>query len=129
MKVIRYFFVGGFAALIDITLFAVFAKLLGYSYLIVSASTFIIATSINYILSVKFVFKSGVRFSKRTEVSLIFAVSLLGLIINQFAIYFFYELLGIDLVVAKIFTTFMVFFWSYFSRSMIVFNIKKGSND
>src|SRR2546425_149855 len=44
MRLVRYFFVGSAAALVDIGLFAVFARLLGYNYLIVAACTFGVAT-------------------------------------------------------------------------------------
>ena len=54
MKIIKYFFVGAAAALTDISLFYIFAKLLGYNYLIVAFFSFITATLVNYILSIKY---------------------------------------------------------------------------
>ena len=50
MKIIKYFLVGAIAALTDISLFYIFAKLLGYNYLIVAFFSFITATFVNYIL-------------------------------------------------------------------------------
>ena len=51
MRLVRYLFVGSAAALVDIGLFTVFARVLGYNYLIVAACTFIVATGVNYGLS------------------------------------------------------------------------------
>ena len=42
-----------------------FAKLLGYNYLVVGCAGFILATAVNYFLSIRFVFRSGARFSKK----------------------------------------------------------------
>ena len=50
MKIIKYFLVGAIAALTDISLFYILAKLLGYNYLIVAFFSFITATFVNYIL-------------------------------------------------------------------------------
>lgn len=121
MKIIRYFFVGSIAAIVDISLYVVFAQLLGYNYLIVAGHTFILATLVNYILSVRHVFESGIRYQKRKEVALVFAVSAGGLIINQWALYVFVESLGANLVVAKVLATFIVFFWNYLLRAKIIF--------
>ena len=49
-----------------------FAKLLGYNYLVVGCAGFILATAVNYFLSIRFVFRSGARFSKKELNSLSF---------------------------------------------------------
>ena len=42
MRIVRYFLVGGVAAAVDISLYALFARVLGYPYLVVSACTFVL---------------------------------------------------------------------------------------
>ena len=42
-----------------------FAKLLGYNYLVVGCAGFVLATAVNYFLSIRFGFRSGARFSKK----------------------------------------------------------------
>ena len=79
MKIFRYAAVGGAAALIDFLLFAVFAKILGFNYLLVGAAGFIIATTVNYFLSIRFVFRGGVRFGFHKEIFLVFLISPDGL--------------------------------------------------
>jgi putative flippase GtrA len=75
MKIIKYFIVGSIAALTDISLFYIFAKLLAYNYLIVAFFSYTIATFVNYILSINYVFQSGIKFSKKQELSLIYLVA------------------------------------------------------
>ena len=68
----RYFVVGGVAACMDIGLFMLFAQHYAFPYLRVAAATFVFATLVNYVLSVRFVFMSGVRFRRRWEIALVF---------------------------------------------------------
>ena len=83
MRLIRYFFVGGAAAAVDIGLFFLFAKVLGFNYLLVGAGSFLIATAVNYVLGVRHVFESGVRFTQGREIILVLLVSTVGLAVNQ----------------------------------------------
>jgi putative flippase GtrA len=121
VRIVRYLFVGGTGTIIDISLFALFAKVLGYPYLVVSACTFIISTTIHYFLSVRYVFQSGARFSRNRELLLVFIVSIMGLGVNQVVLYVSVQYLGIDLIAAKIIATGAVFFWNYWSRAYFVF--------
>ena len=113
--------VGGVAAIVDFVIFAVFAKWLGYNYLLVGAAGFIIATGLNYLLSIRYVFESGVRFGKQQEISLVFLVSFLALGINQLVLYTGIGVLGWEMLLTKILATGSVFFWNFGFRSRYVF--------
>lgn len=121
MKVIRYALVGGVAATTDFVIFALFAKALGLNYLWVAAVGFVTATALNYWLSIRFVFKSGARFGFRTEVALVFLVSLIGLAVNQSILYMAIEKLHIEMLTSKILATASVFVWNYGLRNLFVF--------
>jgi putative flippase GtrA len=121
MRIVRYFFVGAMAAAVDIGLFTVFARLLGYDYLAVAGCTFVVATVVNYSLSVRHVFESGTRFGRSLEVALVFAVSAIGLAINQGVLFVAVDRLGLDLVLSKILATGIVFLWNYQLRANFVF--------
>jgi putative flippase GtrA len=121
MRIVRYFFVGAVAAAVDIGLFTIFARLLGYNYLAVAACTFVVATLVNYSLSVRHVFASGVRFVRSREVALVFAVSAIGLAINQGVLFGAVDKLGLNLVLSKILATGVVFLWNYQLRANFVF--------
>ena len=125
MRIVRYFFVGAVAAAVDIGLFTVFARQLGYNYLVVAACTFVIATVVNYLLSVRHVFKSGARFGRSHEVALVFAVSAIGLAINQGVLFVAVDKLRLDLLLGKILATGIVFLWNYQLRANLVFKPKQ----
>lgn len=117
----RYFFVGGAAACVDIGLFAVFAKFLGLPYLRVATASFVLATLVNYWLSVRFVFVSGQRFRRRWEMAMVFAVSAAGLALNGLVLWLAVEYLRFELMAAKLAATGVVFFWNYFARRVLIF--------
>ena len=83
MKFIKYFFVGGIAALVDFLIFALFVKVLELPWFISGITGFFLATLVNYLLSIRHVFTSGARFKKHKEIMLIFFVSFIGLVVNQ----------------------------------------------
>jgi len=121
MKIIKYFFVGAIAALTDISLFYIFARLLGYNYLIVAFFSFIIATFVNYILSIMYVFKSGIKFSKKKEISLIYIISSIALLINQISLYVLIDLITVEMTLSKVIATIIAFFWNYLIRRNYIF--------
>lgn len=120
-RIARYFAVGGVAACVDISLFMFFAQYMGLPYLRVSAASFVVATLVNYLLSIRFVFVSGQRFRRRWEVALVFLVSGIGLGINQAILAFCVEGLKFSLLFSKLVATGVVFFWNYFARRVFVF--------
>lgn len=121
MRIVKYFFVGGAAATVDIGLFSIFAGYLGWPWVPVSIATFILATLTNYFLSIQFVFESGARHKKHVEVFGVFIVSGLALLVNQIILYLAIEIFGWHLIFSKIVATGAVFFWNYYGRSKFVF--------
>jgi putative flippase GtrA len=117
----RYFLVGGTAACVDIGLFALLAKALAMPYLRVATASFLLATLVNYWLSIRFVFVSGQRFRRRWEMAMVFAVSAVGLAFNAAILWLCVELGHFELIMAKVTATGVVFFWNYFARRVLIF--------
>jgi putative flippase GtrA len=127
MKFIKYFFVGGIAALVDFLIFALFVKILKIPWFISGVTGFVLATLVNYLLSIRHVFTSGARFKKHKEIILIFFVSFIGLIINQLILWQCIEFLFLEPLFAKIIATGIVFFWNYSARNHFIFKVNKNS--
>jgi putative flippase GtrA len=102
-------------------IFFIFAKILRFNYLAVGALAFIVATFVNYILSVKYVFKSGIRFSKQKELFWVYVVSIIGLIENEVILYLLVSLLHVEIMISQIIAVGAVFFWNYIARNSFVF--------
>jgi putative flippase GtrA len=119
--IIRYACVGGIAACVDIAFFALFAKHLGYPYLWVAAIGFLLATLVNYILSIFFVFADRRRHKRSTEIGLVYFVSLLGLGLHQLILFWSVEHAGAGLMISKFIATGTVFIWNYLARKYYIF--------
>ncbi|NLO17443.1 MAG: GtrA family protein [Arcobacter butzleri] len=121
MNIIKYFFVGAMAAIVDIGVFVLLAKVLGYNYILVAIISFVLGTLVNYLLSIKYVFSSGTRYTKSKEIGLVYSISAIGLLLNVVIIYISYSVLGVELVSSKLISTAIVFFWNYLARKYFVF--------
>jgi len=113
------------AGVVDIDIFTVAVKWLGFDWFYVALLSFALATAVNYVLSIRYVFKSGVRFKKQSEVSLIFFVSGIGLVINQCVLWPLIETEGIDKALSKLIATGSVFLWNYTAQSRFIFKALK----
>lgn len=121
MKILRYLFVGFIAMLFDVGFFFIFAKVLNFNYFVVGLIGFMLATLINYFLSIKIVFKSGVRHSKRKEIAYVYFVSIIALGINQMILVYLIKIVGLEKMLSKLSATISVFLWNYFSRKKLIF--------
>ena len=122
MKIIRYFFVGGTAATVDLLLFGLLTLVFGVHWFYAAAISYVPATAVNYLLSIRFVFGSQVRFARQSEVTLVFAVSAVGLALNELLLWIAIDGLGIPLLVSKVLASGGVFLWNYGLRAYYIFN-------
>jgi len=67
MRVVRYILVGGIAASVDILLFLGAVKGLGFNWFFSGLTSFVFATAINYSLSIRYVFTSGIKHKKKQK--------------------------------------------------------------
>lgn len=125
MKIVRYLFVGAAAATVDIGVFTFAVKGLQFDWFFVALFSFALATAVNYALSIRYVFESGIRFKKQAEVPLVFLVSAIGLVINQSVMWLLIETVGADEVFSKLVSTGFVFLWNYNARNRFVFRVSK----
>jgi len=120
-KLYKYILVGGSAAIVDISFFLLLNKFLTTHYLVNASISFLIATLVNYILCVKFVFNSKQQYSTHTEILFIYLISAIGLFIHHTLLFSGFELLGLPMIIAKLFAMGIAFIWNFLSRKHIVF--------
>ncbi len=124
MKLLRYFLVGGAAAAVDLGVFGALLHLSGGAWFGSAAASFVVATAVNYFLSITYVFRSGVRFGRRSEVALVFLVSVCGLVLNQSVMWLLIKVAVFNVWIAKILATASVFAWNFAARNFYVFRDK-----
>jgi putative flippase GtrA len=116
-----YFMVGGIAAVVDIGGFMLLTGALRAPWFWAALASFVAAVVVNYLLSVRFVFESGVRFRRHHEAALVLAVSVIGLALNEAALWAMIELAGSGRLPAKLVATALVFLWNYGARQKFIF--------
>jgi putative flippase GtrA len=101
IKIILYLFVGGTAALVEWAFFYGFNQGIGMEYMLATAAAFCLATLYHYFLGNILVFTSGARYEKGKELSLVFAVSIMGLAFNLILMYIFVGMMLLQPMFAK----------------------------
>lgn len=122
LKLARYFFAGGAAAAVDFAIFFTAVKGLGYPWFGAAIFSFVVATAANYLLSIRFVFESRVRFRRREEVALVFMVSAVAMVLNQAILWLAIDLLALNLLLSKITATGAVFLFNFGCRHYFIFS-------
>jgi putative flippase GtrA len=115
-----YLVVGGICFCIDIGGF-VALRYFSLPLLTASATSFVTANLINYLLCCALVFRSG-RFSRPEEMLRLFGIAVIGLGLNSAMVWLLAEILGMDPTMAKILAVFPVFAWNYLGRRTAVFD-------
>ncbi len=123
--IIKYLFVGAIAALSDLIIFYIFAKLLDFNYVLVTVVGFIVATFVNYILSIKFVFNSGARFVPTTEILMIYAISSIGLLVHISVLFLAIDIWELEKMLSKILAIISGFMFNFLLRKYYVFRKKE----
>lgn len=129
MKIILYLCVGGSAALVEWVLFYLFITYalpgigLGVTavMMLATALAFSLSTLYHYFLGNILVFDSGSRYKRGKELSLVFLVSIMGLVFNLLLMYVFVSMLMWQPMFSKVLTSCIVVVWNYLSRKKWIF--------
>lgn len=120
IKLLRYAAVGAIAALVEWATFAVLHIALGAHYLGAALVGFALATLVNYVISIRFVFVAG-TFARPAELSLVYAVSATALALNLGVTAALVELAGVLPLTAKIAGTGAAFAVNFGLRHRVIF--------
>jgi putative flippase GtrA len=119
-RLVKYFFVGLFCALIDWGIFYLLVYKLNFSYLLAGTLAFLISGTINYFLC-RLVFISKGR-KKIIEYIMLLIASSIALSIDLGTMYLLIEFFTISQILSKIIGTGMAFMFNYCFRQFIIFS-------
>ena len=126
IQLFRYLQVAFVAFAVDFGSLYVFTEYGGLHYLVSNALAFVLGVSTNYLLSIRWVFKSSALANRRSEAVIFVAIGVAGLGLNEVFIWFFTEKISLHYMFSKIISTGMVFFFNFFVRKFLLFNKKKA---
>ena len=92
-QLLKFGVVGGISFVVDFTVYAVLANVIGVHYLIAGVCSFVVSVTVNYLLSMKFVFESKDDMKKTTEFAVFVILSLIGLGLNSVILFICMDLI------------------------------------
>lgn len=101
IQLIHFTWTGVISGATDILILYFLVEYLNLSVILSTAISFITATIANYFLNIKYVFISG-RYNRSLEFLLFFSLGTFGLISNIFLTWFFYSVLLIWYILARL---------------------------
>ena len=116
----RFVIVGAGTVCVDYGVLYLMTSRMHVSYLISTAVAFMIASTLNYVLSVRWVFESG-KLSRVFEFSFFVATSLVGLLLNQLCMWLLVFVGGLNYLFAKAISIGVVTVWNFVSKKKLVF--------
>lgn len=122
IQFIRYGFVGGVAFLADFSTLMLLTHYSAINTIVANSIAFSLGLTINYLLSTYWVFSVHAKQSKITEFLLFAIIGLIGLGLNDLVLYALITPLALNLPIAKIGATMVVFFWNFFARKLLLFS-------
>jgi len=119
-----YFWVAIVAFLVNYLCLYILSDFLRINYIISNIISFIFGLTINYILSKKYVFKSG-NINKKTEFMIYAFIGVIGLLIDTCVLWFFTEKVHIYHMISKVISTGITFIWNFAARKIFYYFISK----
>jgi putative flippase GtrA len=120
IQFLRSILVSNVSFLLDFSLCLLFVGGLGMNYLFATALSFTAGSSLNYFLSVLWVFE-GDRSSRRLEFLLFLAISLVGLALNGLGMYLLTGLASLHYLLSRVGSASAVFLFNYFTKKYFLF--------
>ena len=121
VQVFRYVLSGSLAYVVDYCSLAILVEIFGLYYLTAALIAFLLGSLTAYILNVKWVFDRRAFRNRYYEIAIFVAIGAVGLVLNQYFIWFFTEKIGFYYLLSKLAATMFVFIWNFISRKYILF--------
>ena len=117
---LKFFFIGGFFALLDLIILYILTDLFGFFYLYSAVLGFIIVTSFAFIVHKKFTFQCK-REDRLRQYIFFFLVNLVGLALYSALLYIGVEYLEIFYLFVAVGAKLIVFVWNFLANKYITF--------
>lgn len=119
LQLIKFGIVGIIATFVDVGVLVVLKELLHVDVLLASAISFCVSVTVNYILSMSFVFK-GKKQSKLREFVIFVFLSIGGLCLNQFILWIGVKFTSIYYLTVKLLAMVIVPIYNFITRKIFL---------
>lgn len=112
---------------LDFGALAFLTEVVRLHYLVSAAFSFILGTSLSYVLSILFVFDLRRFASPALEFGLFALVGVVGLGLNELLLWTLTDVLGIYYLISKVAAASLVFVWNFGARKLILFSAQHNA--
>ena len=120
LQVTRFLIVGVVSFLIEFLLFIFFIDVLDIKYTHANLPSMAIAILCNYFLTRWYVFES-IKYNARTTFVLFLTFTLMGVLLNQFLLWFMVEQMFFHVKLSKVIAVALVAVFNFFTKKYLVF--------
>ena len=122
VRFLKYSTVGASTFVLDLLLLYVFTDLWGIGYVLAAGVAFVIAVSINYFLSRRFVFKQTTRNHQTGYINFL-GIALGGMLLVMGGMYVCVSLLELNYLLSRIAIAAVTGFWNYLLNLFVNFQV------
>ena len=119
-QMIKFGFVGFLCFFIDWGIMVFLTEVFGINPLISSTISFTVSVTVNYILSVTFVFETDKNANKVSQFVIFVLLSIVGLGVNELCMWLGTDLLGIHYMITKVGATAVVMVYNFITRKIFI---------
>ena len=119
-QMIKFGFVGFLCFFIDWGIMVFLTEVFGINPLISSNISFTVSVTVNYILSVTFVFETDKNANKGSQFVIFVLLSIVGLGVNELCMWLGTDLLGIHYMITKVGATAVVMVYNFITRKIFI---------
>lgn len=122
LQLFLYLIVGSLATLVEWGAFYVLNSPLSLHYAVATALAFVLSTAANWLFGRLILFRASKQNTAR-ELLKIYAVSIIGLLMNIAIMFVAVEKIGLSEMLSKIIATGIVFSWNFLVRKLVIYKI------
>ena len=119
-QIFKFVIVGGLSFVLDFIIYYVLTKLFGVYYITAGFFSFTISLIFNYLMSMKFVFRSKDSLKKTHEFAIFATLSVMGLGLNLLCLFIMVDYMGIYDLFAKVLTAGIVMVFNFVTRKIFL---------
>ena len=119
-QIFKFVIVGGLSFVLDFIIYYVLTKLFGVYYITAGFFSFTTSLIFNYLMSMKFVFRSKDSLKKTHEFAIFATLSVMGLGLNLLCLFIMVDYMGIYDLFAKVLTAGIVMVFNFVTRKIFL---------
>ena len=121
LQLFSYLIVGGIATVVEWVCFYILSYQAHIHYLLATTLAFVISTAANWLAGRLLTFRGAEKQPILQELAKIYAVSVIGLLLNLLLMYLFVQKVGLPKMAGKIIATILVFAWNFIVRKLWIY--------